>query len=66
MPRRRHAAPTATSHHDDNAASTSPATPATAKAASAAAFTADGVATPDPTSRSGPTRSASVPRTPSL
>ena len=38
---------------------------ATPKAAKAAAFTACGVARPDPTRRIGPTRSASVPRMPS-
>ena len=44
---------------------TSPATAATPNAAKAAAFTAPGVAAPEPTSRMGPTRSASVPRMPS-
>jgi hypothetical protein len=47
------------------AASTIPATPATPKARKAARFTAPGVAAPEPTSRIGPTRSASVPRMPS-
>ena len=39
--------------------------PATPKARNAARFTDPGEATPDPTSRIGPTRSASVPRMPS-
>ena len=39
--------------------------PATAKLTSAARRTAGGAARPEPTSRSGPTRSASVPRMPS-
>ena len=38
---------------------------ATPKETKAAALTARGEATPEPTSRSGPTRSASVPRMPS-
>jgi hypothetical protein len=59
-------APTAISHHcwlSDT--SVNPASPATAKATNAAARTVDGVARFDPTSRSGPTRSSSVPRMPS-
>ena len=39
---------------------------ATANAATAARFTAAGLLTPEPTSRSGPTRCVSVPRMPSL
>jgi len=53
------------SHQLDSAASTSPATPATAKAITMAVSTCRGVAAPEPTRRSGPTRTASVPRTPS-
>ncbi len=60
------AAPTSSSHHATSRASTRPATAATTNDSSAARFTAPGEATPDPTRRSGPTRSASVPRTPSL
>ena len=58
---------------DDAAATTTPAptargrrAAATAKQASAAPRPAAGAATPEPTSRSGPTRCSSVPRTPSL
>jgi hypothetical protein len=58
-------APTATSHQLDSAASARPATPATAKASAAATSTWCGGAAPEPTSRIGPTRSASVPRLPS-
>lgn len=58
-------APISTSHHAVVAARTRPATAATAKQAMAAAFTADGFTSLDPTSRSGPTRSSSVPRIPS-
>jgi hypothetical protein len=58
-------APTATSHQLDTAASASPASAATAKASAAATSTWRGVAAPEPTSRIGPTRSASVPRLPS-
>ena len=43
----------------------SPANPATAKQPNAAAFTRGASAAPEPTNRIGPTRSASVPRTPS-
>ena len=49
-----------------SAASTSPAAAATANAATAARFTAAGLLSPEPTSRSGPTRCVSVPRMPSL
>ena len=55
-------APTATSHQLDSAARPRPATAATAKASPAATSTCRGVAAPEPTSRIGPTRSASVPR----
>ena len=58
-------APTATSHQLDRAASARPATAATAKARHAATSTCRAGAAPDPTSRIGPTRSASVPRLPS-
>ena len=54
------------SHHPAAAAKARPATPATAKLASAARFTAGADASPDATSRTGPTRTASVPRLPSL
>jgi hypothetical protein len=48
-----------------SATSTSPATPATPKHRTAASRTDAADATPDPTSRIGPTRSLSVPRMPS-
>ncbi len=57
--------PTAISHQAVVAASTSPAAAATANAANAATFTDFGEAAPEPTRRIGPTRSSSVPRTPS-
>jgi hypothetical protein len=58
-------APTAISHQLDRAARARPATAAAAKARPAAISTWRGAAAPDPTSRMGPTRSASVPRFPS-
>ncbi len=57
--------PRPTSHQAVVAARTSPAAAATPNARTAALFTARGDAAPDPTSRIGPTRSASVPRIPS-
>ena len=51
------AAPTASSHQDVTAASASPARPATRKEAAAAASTRFGGASPEATSRTGPTRS---------
>jgi len=60
-----HAAPTATSHHDVAAASTSPATAPPAKVSTEAVSTARGEAKPWATRRTGPMRSASVPRMPS-
>ena len=59
------ATPTATSHQDVDAARAKPATAATPNAANAARLTATGDARPDATRRTGPTRPASVPRTPS-
>ncbi len=59
-------APTATSAQVVSSASTSPASAATPKHANAAPRTAAGDAVPLPTRRSGPTRSSSVPRMPSL
>ena len=47
------------------ASGASPATAAIPKATNAAPFTDDALATPDPTNRSGPTRTASVPLMPS-
>ena len=58
--------PTSSSHHDVVAASASPASAASPRQPSAARLTADGDAVPDATSRIGPTRTSSVPRTPSL
>jgi hypothetical protein len=46
-------------------ASTNPATAAIPKATKAALFTEEALATPDPTNRNGPTRTASVPFMPS-
>ena len=61
-----HTAPTAISHHCRlSDTRVSPARPATANAANAAARTVAGAAAAEPTSRSGPTRSSSVPRMPS-
>ena len=60
------AAPTISSHQEVTAASASPAAPATAKEPSAAASTCRGGASPAATSRTGPTRRSSEPRTPSL
>lgn len=57
--------PTATSHQAVVAARTNSATAATVKQLIAAAFTAPGLTNFDPTKRSGPTRSSSVPRIPS-
>ena len=57
---------TSSSHQDETAARTSPATHATPKQPSAAARTRRGLASPDATSRTGPTRRSSVPRIPSL
>jgi hypothetical protein len=56
----------AISHHVVTAARASPATAAAPKASSAARFTAPGAASPLATRRTGPTRTSSVPRTPSL
>ena len=54
------------SHHRPvSTTSTRPAAAATPKLAKAARFTDRGSASPEPTRRSGPTRTASVPRTPS-
>ena len=54
------------SHHNPvSTTSTRPATAATPKQANAARFTDRGSARPEPTRRIGPTRTASVPRTPS-
>ena len=53
------------SHHDVVAARTRPATAATPNAPNAARLTAPGGLSPDATSRTGPTRASSVPRTPS-
>ena len=61
-----HAPPAATSHHAVTAARTSPAAPATAKHPRAADSTWRGDASPAATSRTGPTRRSSEPRTPSL
>ena len=58
-------APTATSHQLDSAASANPASAPTPNAIPAASSTCRGVAAPEPTSRTGPTRSVSVPRVPS-
>lgn len=58
-------APTTTSHQAVAIARMSPHTAPTPKQMNAAAFTAPGLAAPDPTSRMGPTLSSSVPRTPS-
>ena len=64
--RARRPTPTASSHQwPVSTTSTSPASPATAKLTRAARLTAAGAARPEPTRRSGPTRSASVPRMPS-
>ena len=60
------ATPTTSSHHEVVAASTNPATAATPKAPKAARLTAEGYASPLATRRTGPTRTSSVPRTPSL
>jgi hypothetical protein len=59
-------APTRNSHGVVASASAVPAAAATAKASHAARLTEAGAASPLATSRTGPTRSASVPRTPSL
>ena len=60
-----HAAPTAISHGAVSSASTSPATAPTVKLTIAATSTDRGVASREPTRRSGPARSSSVPRMPS-
>ena len=59
-------APTKTSHHETRTAKTTPKSDAAAKHNIAATFTAREVANPLATSRTGPTRLLSVPRTPSL
>ena len=59
------AAPTAISHGALNHASARPASRGDARLATAAVSTDRGAATFDPTSRSGPARSSSVPRMPS-
>ena len=59
------ATPTASSHNVVARARIKPATAATPKHRNAARFTDAAVASPDPTKRNGPTRSLSVPRTPS-
>ena len=60
-----HAAPTRISHGALNHASTRPATAAMPRLTIAAVNTDRGVATFDPTNRSGPARTSSVPRMPS-
>ena len=60
-----HAAPTAISHGALTHASATPAAAATARLSTAAVSTARGAAAFEPTSRSGPARSSSVPRMPS-
>jgi hypothetical protein len=60
-----HNAPTAISHGALVSASTNPATAPTARLVSAAASTARGVASREPTRRTGPARLSSVPRMPS-
>ena len=60
-----HAAPTAISHGALSIASATPATAPTARLATAAASTARGAASLEPTNRKGPARSSSVPRMPS-
>ena len=57
--------PTAISHGALSTASASPATAPRARLTTAAVSTARGDASLDPTSRSGPARSSSVPRMPS-
>ena len=59
------ARPIAISHQLVVTASTNPATQAIPKQTNAARFTSAAGAAPAPTNRIGPTRSASVPRTPS-
>ena len=61
-----HATPTASNHHVVATANANPTSAATPKAINAARLTACGVAMPDATSRTGPTRAVSVPLTPSL
>ncbi len=58
-------APTIKIHHEDVAASASPATQATTNEINAARFTAFAEAKPDAVKRTGPTRTSSVPRIPS-
>ena len=58
--------PTRNSHGVVASARAVPARAATPKATNAARFTAAGEASFEATSRTGPTRSSSVPRTPSL
>jgi hypothetical protein len=60
-----HSAPTAISHGALNHASTTPAAAATPRLATAAVSTARGAASFEPTRRSGPARTSSVPRMPS-
>ena len=60
------ATPTISSHQwPVTSTATRPASAETAKQAKAARLTADGLAAPEPTSRWGPTRFSSEPRTPS-
>ena len=60
-----HTAPTAISQGADTHASTTPATAPTASARTAAISTERGAASREPTRRSGPDRTSSVPRMPS-
>ncbi len=60
-----HTPPTAISHGWLTIASASPAAAATPKLTIAAVSTERGVAKRDPTNRSGPARTSSVPRIPS-
>jgi hypothetical protein len=66
QPAAMHAAPRGTSHQLTATASARPAAAATAYDVIAARLTAAGGASPAATSRTGPTRTSSVPRTPSL
>ena len=59
------AAPTAISHGALNSASASPASAPTVRLAIAAVSTARGTASREPTRRTGPARTSSVPRMPS-
>ena len=59
------AAPTTTNHNDVASAMSRPVNAATPNAINAARLTTCGDTRPEPTSRKGPTRFSSVPRTPS-